>query len=213
MKTASVISWQIDDRRIANALQSLTKVEFSETRLKDAVDYLAAEQEIPLVIDPHHAHPMRVLTDELQGLELGWALEILLTPVDHACDYRYGVLWVTSAADAENWKDPTGVSDIIPPKGSQLAESWDEASEVRAVDLPLAQVIKEQLVPRLAIDVDVSAIRPGDADSDYRVTCMRVGFEFKDVLGTVLYHARCRCELRGETLVILPQDMEKGEPK
>ena len=198
---------RIDNRRIAGALKSLTRVEFAETRLKDAMDYLAAEQELPLVLDPHHAEHARLLTDELQGMELGWALQILLAPIDHACDYRYGALWVTSTADAEDWKDPTGVADIIPPKGSQLAKSWDEAAQVRAADMPLANVIEEQLVPRLAIDVDVSAIRPGDVtESEYRVTCRRVGVEFKHVLGSVLYHARCRCELRGETLVILPQD-------
>jgi hypothetical protein len=205
-----VAAGEIDHPEIAQQLSSLTDIEFIETPLRDAVEFLAEKHEIPMVVDPWHADPARPLTNQLQGMQLSWALLTLTAPIDHACDYRYGCLWVTSAADAQNWKDPTGVADIVPPKGSQLARSWNEPINVETINLPLADVIEQQLIARLAITVDVSQIRPKvESEAVFPNTVRLKGLPFKHGLGFLLYKARCRCELRGETLVILPQELPR----
>ncbi|MCI0358139.1 MAG: hypothetical protein L0211_06635 [Planctomycetaceae bacterium] len=200
-------SGAIDDPLMADALTELTDIEFVETPLKDAVQFLAEKHEIPILIDPWHTDPLEPLTSQLQGMQLSWAIQILMAPIDHACDYRYGCLWITSAEDVKNWKDPTGVADINPPKGSPLARAWNEPIAVSPINQPLGEVIEQGLIARLDIAVDVSQIRPhNETDPHYPVTGRFDGFPFRHGLGFFLYKAHCRCELRGETLVILPPE-------
>jgi hypothetical protein len=123
-----------------------------------------------------------------------------------ACDYRYGCVWITSAEDVEDWHDPTGVAQIVPPPGSQLARSWNEPVVVDTPAQPLADVL-DGLVGRLAIAIDTSPLAPAaDGDEPQLETTHFRPLPLKHALGILLYQTHCRCRLDGETLVILPPE-------
>ena len=195
-----------NERRINDQLQHLTDIEFVDIPLKDGIEILMIQHEIPIVIDPHHVDREQPITEELHGLPLTIALTVMTSSRGLGCDYRYGVIWITSAEDAKDWHDPTGVVDIVPPKDSQLARSWNEPVMVEAFERPLAEVI-DGMVGRLAIDVDTSQITPSkEGDPPHLVAVALKGMRFRDLLGILLYQARCRCRLMGETLVIVPPE-------
>ena len=197
---------QIDSQRIANHLVELTEVEFVTTPVKDAFVFMSEKHEFPLVLDPLHVDPKITITEQLSEIPLSSALAVLTVPHGLACDCRYGLLWITSAEDAKAWRDPTGVAEIQPPPGSQLARAWNSAAEIGAKEMPLAEAVANT-AQRWAIELDVSAIKAdGEGQATYPVTLTLKGMPFRDVLAMLLYHARCRCELRGDTLVILPPE-------
>ena len=194
--------------RFADPINELSDIEFLETPVEDAVDFLAAKHECPMLLDPLHVDRNQTITEGVTGLPFSSTLAILTARHGLGCDFRYGCIWITSAEDAKDWRDPTGISEIEPPQDSQLANSWNRAAEIQVIDMPLAEAVKK-LVERFAINVDVSAVEAADERAEkYAVTLTRKGLEFHRVLGNLLYNARCRCELRGETLVILPQEAQ-----
>jgi hypothetical protein len=195
-----------DDPQVRLQLGKHTVMEFVETPLQDAIDFLASQHGIPMVVDSEKVDAELPITENPNGLLLSTALTLMLRSRNLDCDYRYGCLWITSAEDAENWRDPTGVADIVPPADSQLARSWNEAVAVEAIDRPLAEALIGA-VERLAVTVDTSRISPRrDGHSSYPVTVNLSGLPFKHVLGQLLYRTRCRAKLDGETLVILPPE-------
>jgi hypothetical protein len=59
----------------------------------------------------------------------------------------------------------------------------------------------------MAIAIDTSRISPAEDEvAGYPVTLHLTGLSFRDALGILLYQARCRARLDGETLVILPPE-------
>jgi len=142
----------------------------------------------------------------LKGLDLCSALALLLSPHGLDCDYRYGCLCVTTAEDAKDWHDPTGVADIQPPKGSWLARAWNEPVEFQEIESPLADVIK-RMVRGLAIEIDTTQIEPtADQPEAYLVTANFNRHPFRHTLGYALYRTGCGCRLEGDRLIILPPD-------
>jgi hypothetical protein len=199
-------SGAIDQPRIAQALTSPTSLEFIDIQLRGATDFIAAQHEIPAVLDPHCVDPNKPIDADWQGLELWCALAIIGSENDLGFAYRYGLLWITTAEDAKDWHDPTGVSDIVPPKDSSLAKAWSEPVSFDAIEKPLADVLA-QIVERLDIRMDTSQIAAGsNGKQEFLVTKSLRGLEFRHVLGMLLYQTRCRCKLEGETLVILPPE-------
>ncbi len=197
---------QIDDPRVKWGVGDATSVEFVETPLKDTIDFLSAQHQFPMMADEARLNVNQPLTDNWKGIPLSAALTLMTAPHDLACDYRYGHVWVASAKDVQNWRDPTGVADIVPPKDSQLARSWNEPVEVQAIEQPLADVVAGLAAP-LDIDADVSQITSvKEGDPAHVVTFSVRGHPFQHVLGILLYKTGCRCRLDGETLVILPPE-------
>ena len=194
------------EARLARELGRDTRIEFMETQLKDALEFLMAQHSIPFILDPHHGLRDTPISGQFDHIQLASALAIITSENGHACDYRYGLVWVTSARDAINWHDPTGVAEIQPPKGSQLAKSWDERVKIEVIEQPLATVV-QTLVQTLAIGLDTWGIE--SAKGNYPVTLTVDGFPFRDTLGLLLYETRCRVKLDGETLVILPPEEER----
>ena len=98
------------------------------------------------------------------------------------------------------------MAGIAPPEDSQLARSWNVPVTVKAIDRPLADVL-DGLALTSAIVPEASQITPDtQGDPAHLVTLTAQGQPFKHVLGILLYQTRCRCQLDGETLVILPPE-------
>src|SRR4029453_19078642 len=196
----------IDDKRLREALRSPVDIEFAETPLKAVVAFMGDIAEISLVLDPHHVDADRPISGTFHELPFSIAMAVLTGPRESACDYRFGMFWVTSAEDVKNWHDPTGVADIVPHKDSQLARSWNEPVVVRATEQPLGVVLAKIAQP-LAIEIDTDGLVPlANGKTAYPVTWISRGQQFRHALGLLLYQSRCRCELRGEVLVILPPE-------
>lgn len=197
---------RIDETRIAEQLMQPTVIEFVETPLKDAADFLGTQHEIPIQLDLHQVDRDLLITGIWDGVPLSTGLTLLGMKHGFACDYRYGCVWITSPDAAKERHDPTGVADIVPPKDSQLARSWNEPVKIHASNLPLAVVLEGE-AQRLAINLDTSRIAEGGGEALFPVTQHLSGVKFRHALGILLYQTRCRCKLEGETLVILPAEM------
>jgi len=173
--------------------------------LNDLVVALCDMHQVNISIDPFHVpDPAVPVTDKVGGLDLKSALTILTAPRGLGCDYRYGMIWITSAADAEDWHDPTGVAGIQPASGSDLARAWNEPTAADPIKQPLAEVLATA-AQRLAIEIDTSLLASAaDSNDDFRVTARVGGLPFRHALGFLLYRSRCRCQRDGDKLVILP---------
>jgi hypothetical protein len=195
------------DERIASELGRPTSVDVVEMPLKDTMLYLQEAHNTPFVIDqrqvPNGDLP---LTAAYSGIGLGSVLTLFTAPHGLACDYRYGRLWITTASDAKDWRDPTGVAEIRPPAGTQLAVAWNEPAKAAVTTAPLAEVLATVAEP-LGIKLDTSQVAPApDRPNSYPTVSNTDGLPFRYALGILLCETGCRCKLDGETLVILPPD-------
>ena len=87
----------------------------------NVIAYLEDKHQLPMIMDmklvPNAEMP---ITEFCIGLDLASTLTLLTSPRGVACDYRYGCIWLTTAEDAKDWHDPTGVANVKPPNGMLL---------------------------------------------------------------------------------------------
>jgi hypothetical protein len=201
------------DSRTATELSKQTTMEFVETPLKDALIYLQEQHGLPIALDDRRvANVDEPVTLALDGIDLGSALILLTSPRGLECDYRYGMVWVTTAEDAKDWHDPTGVAEIRPAKDSSIGRVWNEPSRLEAIHEPLASALA-RCVQRLAIEVDMTQVAPTTENPiAFSLTLNLNGLPFRHILGVALYETGCRCKLEGDTVVILPPDGANAPP-
>jgi hypothetical protein len=183
-----------------------TTLDVVEMPLKDTAMYLSEVHRIPFVLDPKLGPKLDLpLTGEYRGIDLCTLLLLITAPHGLACDYRYGCIWITTTEDGSDWRDQTGVTNIKPPKGTALADAWNEISPpVDTIETPLTEVLAYLKQP-LAIDIDTSQIEETTADSSPPLVTLTLrGQKFCDTLGQLLYRTRCTCRLDGEKLIVLP---------
>jgi hypothetical protein len=129
---------------------------------------------------------------------------LLTAQHDLGFEYRYGVLFLTTAEHAQERRDPTGIADIRPAPGSPLAQAWDEPSQIGAVEMPLDLAL-QQLTQRLAIGVDLSGL--SSESRTLTVTKNLKGLPLRHVLALILDDLNLRAEARGgDTIAILPSE-------
>lgn len=166
----------------------------------------------PILLDPRLPDPHLPLTHKLDGLDVKTAMVLLLAKHGLVADYHYGAVWVTTPELAGPWTDPTGMDQIVPPEGSQLAKVWDQSVEVTTTwrspiypgEDPLAEAIATAF-GTLPISIDTSRITPTAEDPDrFPVVAYLHNIPFRHAIAYLLYQAKCRCKLEGETLDILP---------
>jgi hypothetical protein len=182
---------------------------FRETPLKDALDFLEAQHAFPLEIDARRLEETGIRIDIPISLTVPSetpyivALGRILRPLNLTCDYRYGVLYVTTPEAYESG-DLTGISQIAPLKGSLLAEVWDAPVSIEFLETPLPmalEYIAEQTTGRLRFD---ASHLPKDFDV-IPVTRTLSGLSLRHMLGAILDDLNLRCELDGETIVLKPR--------
>ena len=100
-----------------------------------------------------------------------------------------------------------GSLKIRPPKGSPLAQAWEEPSQIEANEIPLDAVL-QLLTQRLAISVDLSELPP--ESRTMLVTKNLKGLPLRHVLALILDDLNLRAEARGgDTIAILPQSRSR----
>jgi hypothetical protein len=189
------------DTYTALELESLTTIDAKDMQLRDLCSVIADTHNLRVTLDGRHLLDSyeQPVTCNLSGVDLCSALTVIAAEYNLGCDYRYGIVWIPSAADARDWHDPAGVSEIQPPKGIALARAWNEATSADPINQQLASVLAEMAQP-LAIEIDSSRLLP----TEFGVTARIAGLSFRHALGVLLYNMQCRCELEGDKLVILP---------
>lgn len=199
-------SGAIDNPRIAHELTQACECAFFDTPLPDAAAFLAKRRNIPVVVDPKAIIDSNLqVSGNFWEIDLCSALALITEPSGLACDYRYGVLWITTADDARDWTDSTGVSQLKPPPGTALDQIWSEPVSVELKSVPLTDALTE-LDKRLGVGIDDSTLTLGDARPVPQITFAVQDHPFRHVLGALLYQAGCCCEMKDDTLVIRPQD-------
>jgi hypothetical protein len=143
-------------------------------------------------------------------LPLSTALVLLLRPHDLEATYRYGFVCITTAEDAQDWTDPTGVDRIRLPKDSEFAEAWNGSTTI-TLSVTSLEMLLPEIVKYVGLQIDLSSLDQSRKDSV--LTLNLNDLPIRDALAIALYHAKCRCELRGETLVILPQEKVLADSK
>jgi hypothetical protein len=211
----------IDDFLYSNINSPLT-IDFQNVPLAEAMAHLGADVPagiIPnagvgtaIMLDPRLPDPHRPISYRRDGLDVKTALVLMLARHGLVADYHYGAVWVTTPELAGPWTDPTGIDRISPAEGSQLARVWDQKVDVTTTwstttypgEQALADIIAKAFGP-LAVSLDTTRIAPTADDPDrFPVIAHLQGIPFRHALAYLLFRANCRCELQGETLVILP---------
>jgi hypothetical protein len=218
-------SHAIDDNLYSNINSPIT-IDFQDTPLSAAAVHLSAEYPVgilphggvgtPILLDPRLADPNLPISGRLEGMDVKTALVLLLAKHGLVADYHYGAVWITTPELAGSWPDPTGIDKITPPEGSQLAQVWDDELDVspnwRSPFYPSEQGLEEKIADAfgsLKIQIDTSRVAPTADDPErFPVVAYLQNIPFRHALAYLLYQAKCRCELRGETLVILPPAKE-----
>jgi hypothetical protein len=96
------------EERILAELEKPTKMEFTETPLQDAVDYLRDLHQLHIQFDTKALEDAGIDTDtpvtrKLYGISLRAALRILLAPLNMTFDIRDEVLQFTTKEEASVW--------------------------------------------------------------------------------------------------------------
>jgi len=220
----------IDDELYSN-LNSPTTYEFRSVPLSSAVHAISADQVLglpleasstPVLLDPRLPDLHLPLTCRFDGLDVKTAIVLLLAKHGLVADYHYDAVWVTTLELSGPWPDPTGVDQIMSTDStdpfeaplSALDKAWDKPVDVTTTwrtpiypgEQALADVIAEAFGP-LMIEIDTSRIAPtADEPNRFPVVAYLNDIPFQHALAYLLFQAKCRCKLEGETLVILPPD-------
>lgn len=208
-----LVALPIDSDLMAEQLRGVMPVdiELIETPLKDAASYLRELIGFPIYLDTRHVHNVDLpVSAQFIGIDRCSGLTLMLAPHGLACDYRYGVLWITTADDVKDWHDPIGIADIQPLPGSLLAASWNAVVPlgVEAVDQPLEAVI-QSLAQRLAVETEIDTSRIAatpNTSPAFTVTANLKELPLRHMLGILLYKANCSCRLEAGKLEILPSE-------
>lgn len=215
-----LVEGTIDDPKVAKELLFLTRIDFIETPLKDAMRTVMDMHGIPITCQglrkqvsvpgpigaPPRTFQLRNLpvTAEAQDVPLIVAFARILQPHGLVCDYRYGMLWIAEREEAENWKDPTGTTELVPPPGSKLAATWEEPNQFDFIETPLRDACAV-IGQRHGVKFDLSRVPgpPPDRPLGHMpVNSIVRGLPVKHALGAVLESVDCRARLDGEIIVI-----------
>ncbi len=201
---------EIESSDMLAALQSEASTIIVALPLSEWIGMMDDAHYVPIALGPKVADTSVPISGRVPGINLQAALVVLMQRHGLDCDYRYGCLWITSAEDAREWEDPTGVTDIQPRLGTSLATAWNEPVKTWRFDKPLAESAAGLCEP-LAVDIDTTQVAPtpdNPARFPVRIYLNINGnyLPLRHLLGILLYKTGCRCKLDGSRLVILPPE-------
>ena len=199
----------VDDPRIAKVLRTpypdwATADLILDETLENPTASFVKSLKVPIVIDSKIALPTRPHGASIHNLDMSAFLFQTVQLHGAALDYRYGCIWITTPADAKDWRDPTGITEVQPPEGSRLREAWNHQLENHAPACDLSTMLAV-LSKHCGGEIDASLV----AESNVRgspVDLKLPSLPLRHVLGIVLYQSNCRCNLEQRMLVILPPD-------
>ena len=194
---------------LGEAGKILVPVDASEPSYKVEFETPEMSQYVAPTSIPEHLIKLGDIPITCEGakdLPLIAALATILAPHKLVCDFRFGVLWITTPDEAATWQDRTGIAEIKPPRGSKLARRWEREGNLEFVNTRVEDVFP-YYSEAFDIPIDTSRlraqIRQGFAPRS--LTMNLRNHPFKHSIGLILDRSGCRCRLEGETLVIEAQ--------
>ncbi len=179
-------------QRILAALQAATRFEFIETPLKDAVDFLAAQHEIPIRIDEKSLREAGIKPDvpvtKYCRRTLNSALQRMLDELDLTYVVRDGVLLLTTADEAQRLvgRGAIGADEVqrrqsrdpdFQARHATLVGKLQELTRLEFIETPLADVLA-YLRDFHDIDLEMDRRSMASAGVDEDVPCT---FNMQDV--------------------------------
>lgn len=174
---------------------------------------------LPPVVKNIYEAPVSV---SLSNVPLLAGFDAILSPLGLVLDYRYGVLCVVDASDAESWRDLTGVMDLHPPANTDLSGRLDAPAKLTTFT-QLAGVLKnlsrDQQIPvefRMEqIAASASATNPLAEWPGLPADVVRFSGQFvqpkvrrpitlRQLLGLLLDQAHLHCHEENGVLIIEP---------
>jgi hypothetical protein len=205
---------QINDPHVLEALSKPARVDFMKTPLKDVAAYLSDvyRVNVSLASRPlHHANfsedlPISATEDHAT---FGAMLYLLCDPHGLAATYRWGIIWITTKEDAQNWVDRTGVSGLLttlPPDATPrdrdlLRAALETPAQFDFIDTPLGDVA-QYLSDTYRVQIDVAEeFRSVPVSNSLR------GVALQNALGAMCDQHSLRLRWKeGRTLVFEPQE-------
>jgi hypothetical protein len=203
----------IDDPNLVRQLLMNTRIEFRRTPFMHAIQIVKefsgahlTMQELRKASPPDGVESWLELpvTCKAEG-PLIEVLASILRPLGLVCDYRYGMLSICPSVGVEEWQDPTGVTTLTPPAGSNLAANWNSQTSLEFIETPLKNAL--QIVTDIhGVKFDLSHLPAepiqrlpyGQIVVTYNVS----GITLKNGLGAMLDAHDLQARLDGETIVI-----------
>jgi hypothetical protein len=219
----------IDNPRLVQQLVSTVQFDYGEIGLQDAVNLIGDELDIPISClglqrepdfrPPDAPRPVRQIDIPVAAVGEAPLIVVLgrmLQPHGLVCDYRYGLLWVIPREESIPWKDPTGVSEIVPPVGSALESAWERPIDSELIECPLRPaclILSRQVGDQVEFDwAKLPQIMYGSYYPGAKVSFVRSRHPFKHCLGLILFQTGCRARLEGEKLAIEMQPEHPDAP-
>jgi hypothetical protein len=192
----------------ADTAEYLTRVaspDYADTR-RDVLEWLGSENGIPMVVHARAATAASTPDFFPNGIDVASAIVLTARAAGCECHYHNGCIWVLPEFSDANWRDPTGVSAIQTSEGTPLAAAWRESVGGTGRQGPLEGRL-DALAKKFGIAIDWTLVKPILDGADRRSLDIDTGaMEFRHALTLMLFHSDCRCEVRGEALVILPAE-------
>jgi|GEM_PF-6583778 hypothetical protein len=165
----SLLMQRMADRsnKSVEALWGDVDLDYAETPLKEVVGDLSERFHLCLAmyLGRKELYQAPVVLNVKWPLRVGF--DAVLSPLGLVLDYRYGVLCIVDADEAEDWQDATGVMKVQPSPEAPLAQRLDAPAKVTPIELRPSsrRDINAQLAPEvpmrdvlksLAADQDIS---------------------------------------------------------
>ena len=199
---AKALAGQVDSRTHKTLLQN-SEIEFAKTPLNDVIRYEAEAHGIHIRFAPSARDRCDApVTMSVNSVPLSAALVLVVEPLGLSCDYRYGCVQIVSAADAENWRDRTGVSEIKPRPDSALARQWEQPVRFDFVETGLSDVMR-YVNKATGVPIDVSVEKPLDQTP---ITIFLNNLSLKSSMGIFCERFDLHVRQDGDTLVIEPRE-------
>ena len=136
----------VGEANVESALDKPTPpIEFTETPLKDVVDYLKGSAHIEIQLDAAGMKDARIdpeqqVTKSIRGVSLASALDILLVDTGLAWEIHHEVLWITSPKRVAEHRTTRlyVVSDLVPAGGKDGKPQDDYATLIELITATVA---------------------------------------------------------------------------
>jgi len=208
---SAAVADDLNGQRICRALHFETTFDYLDQPLKDVVEDISFNHNIPIMIDAREFADDGIdietpITSTIRGVPLFVALVELLAPLDLTCAYRYEMLWVTTPG-SDLHDDELAPRVITDHASSELLSRLSNPATIDYLAQPLGPVLEDLgFTHGIKIEHDLQ-------DESEQVTLSIRTNSLRSGLGMLLYSHELRCEAIRDKLVITEVEGKKPRPK
>ena len=206
----------VNEERIAEALKSPTQIEFTETPLKDVLDYLKDLHHIEIQLDEKALREAGIsesteITHNVNGVPLHSGLRSILWPRGLDCFIHNEVLFVTTSREAAVLNPaPPNFKSLDPiANEKQIADVLASPAPDGLGDMRLQAAI-EHIAERykIAVAFDPSAWKQAETDTWGAPQAHSTPVSVQSALAPRLNRLGLQLEIRDEVLLVTPKNKD-----